>query len=139
MFTRLALLAAASIPCALADTAVFKAAAAPSPWVTVDSNGHAVTITPTTSGSSTISAPPAALTQTGTYTLTVAGRPTTTTGLAPVASPTGSGPAGAFLACDNYQGPGSPFCQPQRGSTLYQGRSYYSEHHDFSSIRRACH
>ena len=104
-----------------------RAGPAPSRWVTVDGNNKAATITPSVSGSSTISAPPSELTQTGVYTQIAGAQTTTSTGLPPVATPTGAGPAGAFLACANYQGPGSPLCQPRRGSQIIQGKSYYGE------------
>jgi len=104
-----------------------RAGPAPSVWVTVDNKGNARTVTPVVSGSSTVSAPPSYLTQTGTYTLTAGAQTTTVTGLPPVATPTGTGPEGAFLACADYQGPGSPFCQPRRGSPIVQGKSYYGE------------
>ncbi|KAM7208372.1 Protein of unknown function (DUF4448) domain containing protein [Naviculisporaceae sp. PSN 640] len=105
------------------------------PWVSVDATGDATTITPsvfTTDGMrTTVNAPPSALTSTATYTLSPGGtdRPdlaSTYTGLAPVASATGtSDAAGSFLACNRGQGLDEPFCLPKRGSTLHPGRTYY--------------
>ncbi|KAK3934995.1 hypothetical protein QBC46DRAFT_367859 [Diplogelasinospora grovesii] len=104
--------------------------AAPSPWVTVDPSGAAHTITPivtTANGAtSTISPPPDALLTTGTYTMSPSGRASTSVGLAPVATATGTAnPTGAFLACTMYQGLDEPFCSPKRGSLLYPGYTYY--------------
>ncbi len=104
----------------------------PEPWVTVDGSGNAATVTPAVSrvkdgGTATVSAPPAYLTQTSVFTLADGGHTTTATGLAPFATASGPGPAGAFFACDNYQGVDSPFCLPRRGSQLSPGRTYYGE------------
>ncbi|GAB1315409.1 hypothetical protein MFIFM68171_05619 [Madurella fahalii] len=106
-------------------------AAAPRPWVTVDPSGVASTVTPaviTTQGHrATVLEAPSSLISTATYTISPDGRPSTYTGLAPVAEATGSTEAGVFLACgnDNAIGPDAPFCQPRRGSTLHPGRTYY--------------
>jgi len=123
------LAAAAALPSlASAAVAVVPRAPAPSLWVSVDRNGNAKTITPTISGSSTISAPPSYLTQTGVYTLTAGAQTSTSTGLPPVATPTGTSSEGAFLVCNNnYQASGAPLCQPRRGSQIIQGKSYYGE------------
>lgn len=105
---------------------------APVPWVTVNPAGEAETHSPqviTTEGHrSTISQPPSALLSTATYTISPNGRASTYTGLAPVASATGSGnsAAGVFLACSNTVGVDEPFCLPRRGSTLHPGQTYYS-------------
>lgn len=104
---------------------------APSPWVTVDASGQARTITPTVTSvngaATTISPPPDALTQTVTYTLspTSAAAAATSTGPPPVATASSSSGAGAFLACNVYQGVDAPFCQPQSGSQLNPGKTYY--------------
>ncbi len=103
----------------------------PGPWITVDANGGAATVTPivTTinSAPTTFSNPPSYLTQTSVYILSDGGHTTTSTGLAPVASATGTSQAGAFFACSNYQGVDSPFCLPRRGSQLFPGVTYYGE------------
>ncbi|KAJ9149187.1 hypothetical protein NKR19_g5743 [Coniochaeta hoffmannii] len=103
---------------------------APSPWVTVDSSGQATTITPTVTSvngaPTTISPPPAALTETGTYTLSpTSAAVTTSTGLPPVATASSSNGDGMFLACNAYQGADAPFCQPKSGSKLNPGKTYY--------------
>ena len=105
------------------------------PWVTVDPLGLARTITPTvfiTDGArTTANQPPERLTSTVTYTLSPGGtnhpeQASTYTGLAPVASATGTtNDAGAFLECNLGQASDEPFCQPKRGSVLYPGRTYY--------------
>ncbi|KAK4466828.1 hypothetical protein QBC42DRAFT_165854 [Cladorrhinum samala] len=104
---------------------------APVPWVTINPAGEAETRSPqviTTEGHrSTISQPPSALLSTATYIISPDGRASTYTGLAPVASATGSGDsqAGMFLTCSNTVGLDEPFCLPKRGSTLHPGRTYY--------------
>jgi hypothetical protein len=103
-------------------------------WVTVDASGSASTITPaviTTEGhKATVSPAPSSLLTTATYTLSPAGRASTYTGLAPVASATGTGDsvAGVFPACDSNAdvGPVEPFCLPKAGSELHPGKTYYS-------------
>lgn len=103
-----------------------------SPWVSLQSDGSARTITPsivTTDGAvSTISAPPAYLTRTAAWTLTAGSQTTTSTGTNPIATATGPGQAGSFMLCDNYNGRHAPFCQPDDGSTLTSGNIYYGEH-----------
>ena len=111
-------------------------AAAPIAWVTVDASGSAQTVTPaviTTEGHlATVSNAPATLVSTATYTLSPSGRASTYTGLAPVASATGTGGslAGVFPACDGNAnvGPIEPFCLPKAGSELHPGTTYYSSH-----------
>ncbi|KAK4168160.1 hypothetical protein QBC43DRAFT_309783 [Cladorrhinum sp. PSN259] len=103
---------------------------APIPWITVNPSGVAETHSPqviTTEGHrTTISQPPSALVSTATYTISPNGRASTYTGLAPIASATGSsGEGGAFLACANTVGVDEPFCLPRRGSTLLTGGTYY--------------
>ena len=97
-------------------------------WVTVDATGGAQTITPvvtTVNGAATtLSTAPPSLIATGTYTLSPSGQLTTSTGSPPVAAPTGTGIAGAFLFCDTFQIE-APFCQPQPGTQLNPGSSYY--------------
>ncbi|EFX05693.1 hypothetical protein CMQ_3762 [Grosmannia clavigera kw1407] len=112
---------------ALAAAAVLhpRVDSAPSPWVTVDASGSAVTITPTVSKGSTISAPPSQLTHSATYVLVVSSSTTTKTAAPAVATAATSSGAGAFLTCSNYQGYFKPFCQPGDGSELAPGSSYY--------------
>jgi hypothetical protein len=105
---------------------------APSPWVTVDASGKAATITPTVTTSngvaSTISPAPDALLKTGTYTLSpTSGAVKTTTGLSPVATASSPKGDGVFFACQVYVSVDRPFCQPQSGSRLNPGKTYYSE------------
>ncbi|KAK3350336.1 hypothetical protein B0T25DRAFT_459110 [Lasiosphaeria hispida] len=101
----------------------------PSPWVTVDTAGGAFTYTPrifTNNGALTTQFPvPDSLTASATYTISPGGRPSTYTGLAPVATATGASDAGSFLACQIYQGADAPFCQPRRGALLSPGQTYY--------------
>ncbi|KAK4201167.1 hypothetical protein QBC40DRAFT_348030 [Triangularia verruculosa] len=104
--------------------------AAPLPWVTVDPQGDAETISPkviTTEGHrATLSNPPAHLISTATYTLSPDDRLSTYTGLAPVATaPGGTDETGVFLACQADKGHDEPFCLPRRGSSLVVGRTYY--------------
>ncbi|KAK0640687.1 hypothetical protein B0T16DRAFT_201157 [Cercophora newfieldiana] len=103
-----------------------------SAWVLVDEAGSAVTMSPVVStnngAATTINPPPSTLMATGTYTLLPSGVATTKTGLAPVATATGKNDAGIFLACTRYQGPGGPFCQPEPGTVLYVGHTYYGKH-----------
>ncbi|KAI3391148.1 hypothetical protein diail_7815, partial [Diaporthe ilicicola] len=95
-------------------------------WVTVDAGGDAQTITPSVSGTRTVSGAPEYVTQTSVYTLTTAsGMVRTTTGMAPVATAMASSGAGAFYKCGNFQGSDAPFCQPRRGSVLRPGNTYY--------------
>jgi len=113
-----------------------------SAWVLVDEAGGAVTMSPavTTSNGApmTINPPPSTLMATGTYTLLPSGIATTKTGLAPVATATGTNDAGIFLACNRYQpGPGGAFCQPQPGTVLYVGHTYYGKHSHLRNDVRA--
>jgi len=95
-------------------------------WVTVDANGDAETITPSISGTRTVSGAPEYVTQTSVYALTTAeGMVQTSTGMAPVATATARSGAGAFFQCRNYLGWDAPFCQPRRGSMLRPGNTYY--------------
>ena len=111
-------------------------AAAPIAWVTVDASGSAQTVNPvviTTEGHlATISNAPATLVSTATYTLSPSGHASTYTGLAPVASATGTGGslAGVFPVCDANANvsPIEPFCLPKPGSELHPGTTYYSTH-----------
>lgn len=99
-------------------------------WVTVDANGDARTITPSVSGTRTVSGAPEYVTQTSVYALTTAeGMVQTTTDMAPVATATASSGAGAFFQCRNYRGQDAPFCQPRRGSVLRPGNTYYGGSH----------
>lgn len=107
--------------------------AIPSPWVTVDDAGRGVStiypmVTIANGATSTVSPAPEWAVKTGTWTLTIGGTHTITSpGLAPTASPTGSGKAGAFLLCSNYQQADAPFCMPQAGTVMYPGKTYYRE------------
>jgi hypothetical protein len=108
----------------------------PSPlvWVTVDASGSASTISPaviTTEGhKATVSPAPSNLRTTAIYTLSPDGRASTYTGVAPVASATGTGDSldGVFPACNSNAdvGPVEPFCLPKAGSELHPGKTYYS-------------
>ena len=108
---------------------------APVAWVTVDAAGSAETVTPrviTTQGHrATLDEAPVSIRSTATYTLSPSGRPSTYTGLAPVASATGTDGslAGVFPACDAEAnvGPVEPFCLPKAGSQLHPGKTYYSK------------
>ncbi|KAL2200143.1 hypothetical protein P885DRAFT_73976 [Corynascus similis CBS 632.67] len=125
---------AALVQCAFAlPQAGITAARPPIAWVTVDPSGAARTITPdviTTEGHrATVSEAPSELRSTATYTLSPDGLASTYTGLAPVASATGTGGslAGIFPACDSNAdvGPFEPFCLPKDGSELHPGETYY--------------
>lgn len=95
-------------------------------WVTVDADGAAQTITPSVSGTRTVSGAPEYVTQTSVYALTTAeGMVQTLTGMAPVVTATARSGAGAFLQCRNLLGLDAPFCQPRRGSLLTPGNTYY--------------
>ncbi|OAA66803.1 hypothetical protein SPI_01379 [Niveomyces insectorum RCEF 264] len=123
--TLLALFAVSTAASVLAP----RANTAPPPWVSIDAGGVASTVTPAVDKSTTVGAPPSYLTHTAAYVLSVdhSGRPsaTTSTGTPPVVTATGPGPAGAVLACANIQGTLAPFCQPQAGSELVPGHTYY--------------
>ncbi|KAH9988286.1 hypothetical protein F4779DRAFT_277471 [Xylariaceae sp. FL0662B] len=101
--------------------------AALEPWVTVDEDGQPQTVTPvlsTVDGTPTVvSGAPHDLTAT-VFTRTSLGKISTSTGSAPIATPTG-GEAGSFSVCHNKDGPLAPWCQPTEGITLYPGTSYY--------------
>ncbi|KAK4237812.1 hypothetical protein C8A03DRAFT_15694 [Achaetomium macrosporum] len=107
--------------------------AAPIAWVSVGPTGSATTITPaviTTQGQrTTLATAPPSLAATATYVLSPLGHASTYTGLAPVASATGTGGsiAGVFPACDDNSrvGPVEPFCLPLPGSELHPGTTYY--------------
>jgi len=103
-----------------------------SAWVTVNEAGAGVTMSPIVNikdgVTTTVNAPPSTLMATGTYTLLPSGLATTRTGLAPVATATGTGvndTAGFFLACTRYKGPGGAICQPEPGTVLFVGYTYY--------------
>jgi hypothetical protein len=109
-----------------------------SAWVVVDEAGIAATVSPvvrsTNGATTTINPPPATLMATGTYTLLPSGVASTKTGLAPVATATGKNHAGIFLACEKNQSPGGRFCQPEPGTVLYVGYTYYGKY----LIHRTC-
>ncbi|KIH89858.1 hypothetical protein SPBR_00793 [Sporothrix brasiliensis 5110] len=101
----------------------------PGPWITVDAAGHVATVTPSLSGPSTVSPPPSVLTQPTPFVLSLNGHATTTTAAPPVASATGPGTAGAFMACHVGESlvadAHAPFCQPRAGSQIATNHTYY--------------
>lgn len=101
----------------------------PGPWVTIDAAGQFSTVTPSLSGKSTVSAPPSALTQPTPYILSINGHATTTTASPPVASATGPGTVGAFMACrlgqDDVTDQKGPFCQPREGTQIATNHTYF--------------
>ena len=80
------------------------------PWVTIDANGNAATITPTLVQNN--GAPSAVSTFPGQLTA------------APTANAANG--AGSFLTCSNRNGQFAPFCTPQDRSRLEVGKAYYS-------------
>ncbi|KAI0975147.1 hypothetical protein F4678DRAFT_318762 [Xylaria arbuscula] len=101
--------------------------AALDPWVTVDDNGVASTVTPvlsTISGTPTVvSGAPHDVTAT-LYTYTSYAEIFTSTG--PPPEPTAAKDnAGSFGVCNNMDGDYAPFCRPEVNSTLYVGSTYY--------------
>ncbi|KAI0845645.1 hypothetical protein F5Y00DRAFT_163407 [Daldinia vernicosa] len=99
------------------------------PWVTVNEDGKPSTVTPvlsTISGTPTvISGAPHDLTAT-VFTETNYGKVSTSTGTAPIATPTGgSAGAGSFPVCHNKDGDYAPWCQPTQETPLYVGTTYY--------------
>ncbi|KAI1846216.1 hypothetical protein JX266_007741 [Neoarthrinium moseri] len=100
-----------------------------SPWVTVNSEGVAQTVTPSVQASDgstvTVFEPPAPLTETSAWTLTINDQIKTSTGHNPVATGTGNGEEGSFMVCDNFRGRYAPICQPRAGSTLASGQVYF--------------
>ncbi|KAI5859561.1 hypothetical protein GGS23DRAFT_313162 [Durotheca rogersii] len=101
--------------------------AALQPWVTIGEDGSPSTVTPvlsTVDGTPTvISGAPHDLTAT-VFTTTNYGKVSTSTGTAPLATPTG-GQAGAFPVCHNKDGEFAPWCQPTDGTELFPGTTYY--------------
>ncbi|KAI0435898.1 hypothetical protein F4803DRAFT_544069 [Xylaria telfairii] len=101
--------------------------AALEPWVTVNDDGKASTVTPvltTISGTPTvISGAPHDITAT-VFTYTSYGKVVTSTGLAPGPTATGQS-AGSFPLCDNKDGKFAPWCKPDGESPLYIGTTYY--------------
>lgn len=102
----------------------------PGPWITVDAAGHVSTVSPSlVSDKTTISPPPSVLTQPTPYVLSLNGHATTTTASPPVASATGPGTAGAFMACRSGQNlvtdASAPFCQPRAGTQLASNHTYF--------------
>jgi hypothetical protein len=90
------------------------------PWVSVDASGNPVaTITPfisTVNGvATTISAAPVSLTAT-TTTSQSDSKPTETS------VPSGGG---SFQVCHNLDGHFAPMCQPDNGTAIYVGQTYY--------------
>ncbi|TQN64727.1 hypothetical protein CSHISOI_09987, partial [Colletotrichum shisoi] len=100
-------------------------------WITIDSNGHAKTITPsvvTSNGAlTTISPPPYSLTgSVFTVTATSGSALTTSTGAPPPPHASNTlGYGGVFPVCNNRVGNDSPFCFPGRGNTLHVESTYY--------------
>ncbi|KAI0810032.1 hypothetical protein GGR55DRAFT_647727 [Xylaria sp. FL0064] len=101
--------------------------AALDPWVTVDQDGMATTITPvlsTISGTPTVvSGAPHDITAT-VFTYTSYGKIYTSTGTAPGPTAT-SKSAGSFGVCHNLDGDYAPWCRPEFNTTLYVGTTYY--------------
>lgn len=144
MFTRPGLLAAASLllgaasarPPLVTPVLEARAPAATDPWVSVDTSGVPVTVTPVVTvvdgATTTISAAPNDLTET-VVTRTEHAEITTSTGTAPPEpTATNKDGTGSFLVCNNADGEYAPFCQPSYNSSLYPGTTYYgmqpSEH-----------
>ncbi|KAI7773815.1 hypothetical protein LA080_009851 [Diaporthe eres] len=137
MLTRPKLLAAASLLLGVASarpplvTPVLdaRAPAATDPWVSVDTSGMPVTVTPVVTvvdgATTTISAAPNDLTAT-VVTRTDYAEITTSTGTAPPEpTATNKDGTGSFLVCNNADGVNAPFCQPSHNSSLYPGTTYY--------------
>ncbi|KAK7459758.1 hypothetical protein Landi51_00007 [Colletotrichum acutatum] len=109
-------------------------------WISVNNKGVPTTVTPvptTISGTATYaSAAPNALTG-SVFTLTDwhLVKVTTSTGTPPVATADSKSGAGAFAPCSNTNGDFSPFCDPNKGSTLYTDGTYYGKtsHFRFTS------
>ncbi|OHF01145.1 hypothetical protein CORC01_03459 [Colletotrichum orchidophilum] len=99
-------------------------------WISVNNKGVPTTVTPistTISGTATyVSAAPNALTG-SVFTLTDwrLVKVTTSTGTPPVATADSKSGAGAFAPCSNTKGDFSPFCDPNKGSTLFTDGTYY--------------
>jgi hypothetical protein len=122
-------LVAADVPKDMLPRIASRDGTGPRPWVTVEPDGSARTIIPSVataaSTTSTISPPPARLTQTAAWTLTISSSTTTSIGISPVVTAYGPGEQGSFLLCDNYEGSNAPFCQPEEGSVLFSNLVYY--------------
>ncbi|KAI8944543.1 hypothetical protein F4801DRAFT_585317 [Xylaria longipes] len=101
--------------------------AALEPWVTVNPDGQASTVTPvltTIDGTPTVmSGAPHDLTAT-VFTYTSYGKVITSTGSAPAPTATGKS-AGSFAVCDNMDGEFAPWCKPDGETPLYIGTTYY--------------
>ncbi|KAI0450552.1 hypothetical protein F5B21DRAFT_490468 [Xylaria acuta] len=97
------------------------------PWVTVNDDGKASTVTPvltTISGTPTVlSGAPHDITAT-VFTYTSYGKVVTSTGSAPAPTATGKN-AGSFAVCDNMDGEFAPWCKPDGETPLYIGTTYY--------------
>ncbi|KAI1262885.1 hypothetical protein F5Y18DRAFT_396565 [Xylariaceae sp. FL1019] len=98
------------------------------PWVTVGTDGSAVTVTPvqtTVDGTPTIvSAAPHDLTAT-VYTETYNLGISTTTGAPPQPTATNTDGSGSFSICNNLDGDMAPWCEPTAQDPLYVGTTYY--------------
>ncbi|TDZ13549.1 hypothetical protein C8035_v004337 [Colletotrichum spinosum] len=119
--------AAAPGPTLAARAAVLAPTAA---WVSVAKDGTPTTVTPlqtTISGTPALaSAAPNALTGTVfTFTDYKLAKVSTSTGKPPVPTANGKNGAGAFAPCSNTDGDFAPFCDPEKGSTLYTESTYY--------------
>lgn len=152
MLTRPELLAAASLllgaasalPPLVTPVLEARAPAATDPWVSVDTSGEPVTVTPVVTvvdgATTTISAAPNDLTAT-VVTKTDHAEKTTSTGTAPPEpTATNKDGTGSFLVCNNADGVNAPFCQPSQNSSLYPGTTYYGMRPSdiFSPCRSAC-
>ncbi|KAJ0122267.1 hypothetical protein J7T55_002779 [Diaporthe amygdali] len=137
MLTRTKLLAAASLllgaasalPPLVTPVLEARAPAATDPWVSVDTSGTPVTVTPVVTvvdgATTTISPAPNDLTAT-VVTRTDYAEITTSTGTAPPEpTATNKDGSGSFMVCNNADGVNAPFCQPSQNSSLYPGTTYY--------------
>jgi hypothetical protein len=97
------------------------------PWVTVDANGTASTVTPvltTINGvATTLHAQPAVLTNTATRSASTDAA-ATATATDSASTPTQTA-GGAFKVCVNKDGFNAPFCLPTNGTELNAGETHY--------------
>ncbi|KAK1828035.1 hypothetical protein QBC39DRAFT_313809 [Podospora conica] len=121
------LLLGLSLPLALSAPQAEPAPTPPRPWITLSPLGLPQTFTPTIHSSTTLYPPPPSLLAVAPHTLRPSpGLTTIYTGIPPIATATSpSSPAGAFLACTDYQSATAPFCAPLPGTLLHQGATYY--------------
>lgn len=121
--------AASALPPLATPVLEARAPAATDPWVSVDTSGVPVTVTPVVTvvdgATTTMSAAPNDLTAT-VVTRTDYAEVTTSTGTAPPEpTATNKDGTGSFLVCNNADGENAPFCQPSHNSSLYPGTTYY--------------